>query len=308
MELRQVEYVVGVVDHGGFTRAANALHVTQSALSDGVARLESELGVALFHRVGRRAVLSAAGTAFLDPARQLLRDRAVLTTSVAAVTGLEAGRLDVVALPTLAVEPLASIVGAFRAAHPLVAVHIEQPEDAAADAVATMVHNGTAEVGLTELPVTVAGLVGEALLVQRLVVAMPSDTALARRRRLAVTDLADVPLILTPPGTSMRRLVDGAFAAAGITPTIAVQTEQREGILPLVQAGAGATIVPRSVAETAPGDGITIATLVPGIRREIGLIHRAGAISPAARSFLDLARATVVGRGRDGAVPPVGGK
>ena len=52
MELRQVEYVVGVVEHGGFTRAATALHVTQPALSEGVARLEAELGVALFHRVG----------------------------------------------------------------------------------------------------------------------------------------------------------------------------------------------------------------------------------------------------------------
>jgi len=88
MELRQVEYVVGVVEHGGFTRAATALHVTQPALSEGIARLEAELGVALFHRVGRRAVVSAAGEAFLEPARQLLRDRAVLTTSVAAVVGI----------------------------------------------------------------------------------------------------------------------------------------------------------------------------------------------------------------------------
>ncbi len=286
------------MDHGGFTRAAQALHVTQSALSDGVARLEAELGVALFHRVGRRAVLSAAGTAFLDPARQLLRDRAVLTTTVAAVAGLEAGRLDVVALPTLAVEPLASIVGAFRADHPLVAVHIEQPEDAGTAAVATMVRNGTAELGLTDVPVATPGLAAESLLVQSLVVALPSGTPLARRRRLSVADLAGVPLILTPPGTSLRRLVDAAFADAGITPTIAVQTEQREGILPLVHAGAGATIVPGSVAETASGDGVVIAGLVPGIRREIGLIHRAGPISPAARAFVEVARATVGGDGR----------
>lgn len=286
------------MDHGGFTRAAQALHVTQSALSDGVARLEAELGVALFHRVGRRAVLSAAGTAFLDPARQLLRDRAVLTTTVAAVAGLEAGRLDVVALPTLAVEPLASIVGAFRADHPLVAVHIEQPEDAGTAAVATMVRNGTAELGLTDVPVATPGLAAESLLVQSLVVALPSGTPLARRRRLSVADLAGVPLILTPPGTSLRRLVDAAFADAGITPTIAVQTEQREGILPLVHAGAGATIVPGSVAETASGDGVVIAGLVPGIRREIGLIHRAGPISPAARAFVEIARATVGGDGR----------
>jgi LysR family carnitine catabolism transcriptional activator len=293
MELRQVEYVVGIVDHGGFTRAAGALHVTQSALSDGIARLETELGVELFHRVGRRAVLSAAGAAFLEPARQLLRDRAVLTTSVAAVAGLEAGRLDLVALPTLAVEPLASVVGRFRARHPGVAVYVEQPEDAAA--VPTMVHNGTAEVGLTELPIAHPGLVSEPLLVQTLVVAIARSSPLARRRRLTIADLAGVPLILPPPGTSMRRLVDAAFAAEQLTPTIAVQTEQREGILPLVVAGAGATIVPRSVAEAASTTGAVVAALVPGIRREIGLIRRRGPISPAAEAFLELARTHATG-------------
>jgi DNA-binding transcriptional LysR family regulator len=288
MDLRQAEYVVGVVDHGGFTRAASALHVTQSALSDAIARLEAELGVELFHRVGRRAVLSAAGAAFLEPARQLLRDRSVLLTSVAAVAGLDAGRLDVVALPTLAVEPLSSILGEFRRAHPAVSVYVEQPEDAAA--VATNVRSGRAEIGLAELPVAVDGIVGERLLVQSLVVAVPPTSPLARRRRLAVTDLADVPLIVTPPGTSMRRLIDTAFAEAGVVPTIAVQTEQRESMLPLVRAGAGVTIVPGSVVESTPGHGVVVATLAPAIRREIGLVHRAGPLSPAARAFLALAR------------------
>src|SRR5664279_5314190 len=164
MELRQVEYVVGVVEHGGFTRAAAALHVTQPALSEGIGRLEAELGVALFHRVGRRAVISAAGEAFLEPARQLLRDRSVLITSVAAVVGLEAGRLDLVALPTLAVVPLSPLVGAFRQAHPRVVVHIEQPEEAAA--VTTRVRSGRSEIGLAELPIDEPGLVSEQLLVQ----------------------------------------------------------------------------------------------------------------------------------------------
>src|SRR5256884_9412741 len=70
MEIRQIEYVVGVVEQGGFTRAAEALHVTQPALSEGIRRLEAELGLELFHRVGRRALLSSAGEALLAPARQ----------------------------------------------------------------------------------------------------------------------------------------------------------------------------------------------------------------------------------------------
>src|SRR5258707_6689817 len=86
MEIRQIEYVVGVVEQGGFTRAAEALHVTQPALSEGIRRLEAELGLELFHRVGRRALQSSAGEAFLEPARQGLRDLGGLRPSV------EAGR------------------------------------------------------------------------------------------------------------------------------------------------------------------------------------------------------------------------
>lgn len=284
MELRQVEYVLGVVEHGGFTRAAEALHVTQPALSQGIARLEEELGVDLFHRVGRRVVVSSAGAAFMEPARQLLRDRTVLSTSVAAVAGLEAGRLDVVALPTLAVDPLATLVGAYRRAHPLIVVHIDQPEDAAS--VSTRVRSGQSEIGLAELPIEASGLVTEHLLDQELVVALPRSSRLPKRR-LTIADLATTPLITTPPGTSMRRLIDTAFADAGLAPIIAVETEQREAILPLVRAEAGASILPRNVVEAGHDSGVRTARLSPAIRRAIGLIWRAGPLSPAARAFID---------------------
>ncbi|MGZ6963394.1 MAG: LysR family transcriptional regulator [Acidimicrobiia bacterium] len=288
MELRQVEYVVGIVEHGGFTRAATALHVTQPALSEGVARLEAELGVSLFDRVGRRAVISAAGEAFLEPARQLLRDRSVLTTSVAAVVGLDAGRLDLVALPTLAVEPLAPLVGAFRRAHPGVVVHIEQPEDAAS--VATRVRNGRSEIGLAELPIDVPGLASEQLLTQELVVVLPPSSPLAGRRRLTMADLAEVPLVMTPAGTSMRILIDAAFAEAGTSSMLAVETEQREAIVALVLAGAGASILPSPLAEVARASGAITVPLSPRLRRAVGLIWRDGPLSPAARAFIDTSR------------------
>src|SRR5262245_50840995 len=114
MDLRQVEYVVGVVDAGTFTAAAAALHVSQPSLSQGIARLEAELGTPLFHRVGRGAVLSAAGEAFVGPARRMLREARLARESVAAVAELETGTLDLVALPTLAADPAAVAVGRVR--------------------------------------------------------------------------------------------------------------------------------------------------------------------------------------------------
>src|SRR6476619_1417314 len=131
MEMRQVEYVVGVVDAGTFTAAAGRLHVSQPSLSQGIARLEAELGTPLFHRVGRGTVLSAAGEAFLGAARRILREARLARESVEAVA-----------------EPVAVAVGRVRRAHPGVVVRIAEPE--AARAVADRVSDGRAEIGLTD--------------------------------------------------------------------------------------------------------------------------------------------------------------
>src|SRR5213076_1112332 len=150
MDLRQLEYVVAVFDHGTFTRAAAAVHVTQPSLSQGIRALEAELGVDLFHRVGRRAVLSSAGEAFAEPARQALRDARTAREAAVAVKGLDAGRLEIATLPTLAVDPLAGWVGAFRRAHPGIDVVMLEPEDA--PSIYRLVRDGSCEVGLAELP------------------------------------------------------------------------------------------------------------------------------------------------------------
>jgi DNA-binding transcriptional LysR family regulator len=286
MELRQVEYVVGVLDHGGFTRAAAALHVSQPSLSQGIATLEAELGTALFHRLGRTVVPTAAGHAFAEPARRLLRDVKTAREAVVAVAGLEAGQLDVVTLPTLVVEPVAAVIGAFRRAHPGVTVRLFEPEDA--DAVLAMVRDGTCEVGAAELPAG-ADLVAVELGAQEVLAVCPPGTRLARRR-LRIDQLAGTPLVATPPGTSTRRLVDDALAAAGITPLVAVETAHREAILPLVLAGAGTSFLPAPLAEEAARDGAVVSPLSPPLRRRIGFVHRPGPLSPAAGAFLALAR------------------
>src|SRR3954468_8062994 len=128
MDLRQASYVVAVVDHQTFTAAAASIPVSQPALSQAVAALERELGADLFHRIGRQVVLTHAGEAFVEPARRMLRDAEIARAAVADIAGLTAGRLEVVALPSLVVEPLVDIVGRFRRAHPGVLVRINEPE------------------------------------------------------------------------------------------------------------------------------------------------------------------------------------
>ena len=183
-------------------------------------------------------------------------------------------------LPTLAADPLAPIVEAFRQAHPGVAVHVTEPERA--DAVVARVRDGRAEVGLAELPVAAADLVATPLLDQELVALLgPGDP----RPELGVRELAAGPLLTSPEGTSTRRLLTEAVAAAGVEPRVAVETEQREAIIPLVVAGAGVAVVPRGVAHAAQRQGATVARLRPPLRRTIGIIVRAAPLSPAARQF-----------------------
>src|SRR5215470_9527939 len=146
MEIRQVDYVLAVIDQGSFTGGAESLDIAQPSLSEGVRRLETELGTRLFDRIGRRVVLTDAGRAFEGPARRMVRERALALEAVDSVRALDTGTLDVVSLPTLAVDPLAPLVGRFRLAHPGIVVRIAEPEQTAS--VEERVADGRSELGL----------------------------------------------------------------------------------------------------------------------------------------------------------------
>ena len=288
MDLRQIDYVLAVVERGSFTKAAASMQVSQPSLSDGIRRLETELGVRLFHRLGRSVELTDAGRAFVGPARQLTRDRDAVFESVATVRDLQSGTLDIVSLPTLAADPLGRLVGGFRKANPGISVRIAAPEDDGA--VVAMVLDGRSELGLTELRTHRDELVGVSLERQELVAVCPPRTRLATSGRLPVARLRGMPLVTTPPGTSTRDLLDRALASAGVEPHIAVETSQREAIAPLVLSGAGTSFLPARLAEPLAAQGAVIARLVPTLTRTIGLVHRPSPLTPAARAFVELAR------------------
>lgn len=289
MDLRQLSYVVAIVEEGGFTSAATRLGMSQPSLSHAVKALENELGATLFHRLGRSVTLTPAGEALVAPARQALRDAEVARSAVAEVVGLEAGRLDLVCLPTVAVTPVAGLVGRFRSEHPDVRVHIDEPEDA--DAVADAVRSGASELGIAELPLGAADLEGIELEAHEFVAVLPAggEQAYESGAPLPLSELAALPLVTTPPGTSTRRQVDEAFAAAELEPVIAVETDHREGIVAMVRAGAGASIVPAPLAAVTDPLGTVVRPLTPRIERRIGLVHRTGPLSPAAQAFVALA-------------------
>ncbi len=287
MDLRRLGLFLAVVDHDGFTAAARAVHVAQPAVSLAVKELEQELGSELLVRSRSGVTLTPAGAALVPPARRALQELDIATASVAAVTGLVAGRLDVVCLPSLTADPAAELVGHFRRAHPGVTVRVLGARDPAD--LADAVRSGRAEVGITVTGPEVAALDHVALSDQQLRAVVPPGGSGADGAAIDLRDLDGRPLVVTPPGTSLRTMVDAAFASLDITPTVAVETDQRDAVVPLVLAGAGTGFVPRGLAGAAAALGARVHPTDPPLHRRLLLVGRPGARSPAADRFHGLA-------------------
>lgn len=286
MDRRQLEYFLAIVQTGGFTNASRRLRVAQPSLSQAIRALERDLGTPLFDRLGRGVGLTAAGEALVRPAKQVLRDFATARASVESVLGLTGGRLDIVALTTLAVDPLATLIGRFRADHEHVDVRVTDPEHD--DAVTGMVLNGDCELGLAESPGT-EGVEHLRLRDQEYYAVLPPGSRVEPGAPLPVEHLASRALVATPQGTAMRTLVDRELNA----PRVAVETTHRAAIVPLVLAGAGATVLPPCLAEEAAAHGAVVVPTVPRLVHGAVMMWRSGQLSPAAQAFVDLSRAEV---------------
>lgn len=287
MELRPLEYLVAIADTGSFTAGAAAAHVAQPSISQAIGALERELGLELFVRAGRGVRLTAAGEAMVERARRVLRDVADLGAAAAELRGLHGGRLDVVALPTLAVDPLAGLVGELRTRHPGVTIVVHEPEDATV--IAGWVRSGRAELGVTDLAIAGDDLARVELAPQEILAVCPPGSVVGRR--LTAQALAGLPLVAAPQGTSTRRLLEEVLAQGELAPNIVVETDQREALVPLVLAGAGTTLLPAGLAREAEQRGAVVVALQPPVSRRVVLLHRPGTVSPAARAMIEFAQA-----------------
>ena len=284
MDLRRLRLFLAVVDTGGFTAAADQVHVAQPAVSLAVRELEAELGAPLLVRSRQGARLTPAGEALVGPARQALRDVENAAAAVAAVTGLVAGRLDLASLPTLAADPVADLVGRFRVAHPSVAVRLGAPIDL--EDLADSVRSGTAEVGITEQGPANRGLVEVRIGEQEILAVSPGA---APRRRCASTAS---PACRSCSAARARRSATSStppWLTPGVEAEVAVETDQRDALIPLVLAGAGTTFLPATLARAAGQLGASVRSTTPRLRRTIVVVHRDGELGPAATRFLALA-------------------
>ncbi|MGC5615580.1 LysR family transcriptional regulator [Georgenia sp. Z1491] len=289
MDARQLEYFLAVVDEGGVHPAAEKLFVAQPSVSQSIKNLERSLGTDLFTRTGRSLRLTAAGEALVSPARQVLHWLALSRANVEAVSGLRQGRLVITTMPSQAVDPLPAVLDAFTRRYPLVEIVIRAA--GTPSTVSTLVLSGTVEVGVaaTTTPIDSGSLTLVPVTHQGFIVVAPRDSSLPAGRALTYADLEGLRLIAGQEGTGMRKVADEVVATNRST-SVAIESEHREAILPMVLAGTGTAIMAEGWRSLARHAGLQVNDL----RTEVGLtvvaMHRSGELSPAASAFVDVFR------------------
>ncbi|MFD8883152.1 LysR family transcriptional regulator [Streptomyces erythrochromogenes] len=293
MELRQLRYLVAVVDEGGFTRAAARLHLAQPGLSAQIRQLEKELGQPLLDRSGRSVTPTEVGRAVLPYARAALAAAHAVRQTVDEHTGLLRGKvtLGLVSGATGHAFDVAAFLADFHASHP--ALEIALTEDTSERMQAALL---AGEIDIALLGPTAEepppGLSYRTVIDAPLGAAVaPGDPLLGPADRTAVplAELRDRPLICLPRGTGVRAALERGCARAGFRPRGAFEAASPQVLAQLAARGLGVAVLPLGEEGSGVGDGLRALRLLgAGLRARIVLARPAtGPTSPAAGALLD---------------------
>jgi DNA-binding transcriptional LysR family regulator len=292
MTLQQLEYFLAAFEHGSFSAAAESLHMAQPSLSEQMRRLEAELGVRLFQRVGRGIVPTEAGRTFRGHAERVLAEAEAARESVAEIRELRGGTATFGTWGTARYYPSTEIVADFRRRHPNVRVRlVGQNSSETAEAVRA----GELEAGMVALPIDDRGLEVRPIMRDELVYA--STIAAHVRSPMTIERVAGAPLIMSDASfgaedPTRRQLAELAQRhGVRIEPTIDV--EDVEAAVDLASRGLGDTIIARGMLLGLGRRASRALGWVPfaePLYDTFAFISRRGApLSPATREFLALA-------------------
>ncbi|MEZ0054274.1 DNA-binding transcriptional LysR family regulator [Mycobacterium sp. MAA66] len=252
MELRQLEYFTAVAAELNFSRAAERIHVVQSALSAAVAKLEKELGVELFDRTKRQIALTAAGEAFLDHAREVIHASRRAQASMDDFRGQLTGSVTVGTLMSWGALNLPVALEDFHRRHRLVTVHLRQSLTGSTGHLAAIA-DGQMDLALVSIPVSPSPRIALTELTREpMVLLCAPDHRLAGRNRVQIADLAVENVIRFPPGWGIRKSLDAALAAAGIHPVATYEVADYAIAAELIRHRLATAVLPASVANRFP--------------------------------------------------------
>jgi DNA-binding transcriptional LysR family regulator len=285
LNLRDIRAFIAVAQAGNFTRAATRLHLSQPALTVQIRRLEATVGVRLFDRNSRNVALTPTGRELLPVLQKSLHDMEHVLIDARALGDGSSGIVRIACLPTFAASLLPDLMLDLRKEVPRVGFYIR---DGVASMVNTLVRNEEVDIGLTGGDVTEAAFEVLYAAVDRLVVVCPKKHPLARKRKIELNDLVCEPLVLTAQGTSVRSVVDAAFADARCTPEISCEPTYMMTAVAMVRGGLGVTILPSSAREVLAEPGLVVRPIDdPAFVRRIALIKKRGrTLPPVTETFI----------------------
>lgn len=269
MELIQLKYfrVLGRLQH--VTRASERLGIAQPTLSRAIARLERELGVALFERRGRSVALSAYGTAFLSYVERALDEIGNGLTHVSKMSRADDPTISLGFLRTLGPRLVPDLAHRFKLEHP--SARFDYGEGGR-DSLLERLFTGSSTFCIT-VHTDNSRVDWQPIGKQDLVVIVPPKHRFAKRKSVALAELAGEPFAMFRDDVPVRRQILDLLAAAGVKPNIASESAQSGSIFGLVSTGEGVSIVPSTGSSH---DCVTLAIEDPGAARDIGIACIAG--------------------------------
>ncbi|WP_087929942.1 LysR family transcriptional regulator [Streptomyces albireticuli] len=286
MDLLSLRYFQAVARHQHISRAAEELRVAQPSVSRTIIRLESELGIPLFDRQGRRIRLNEHGEAFLLRVERALAELDDARREMADAAGDGPGRVAVAA-ETLV--QLAGVLPAFRARRPGVKVRLFQ---APVESMRRHLRSAEVDFALASQPLAGPELRSVELVREEVLLAVPPGHPLAVRERVTVAELAGEDFVSTRAGHWQRALLERLFAREGLTPRVVCEGDEAAATPELIGAGLGIGLMPAVARRTLGGRSpVTWLRLdAADCHRTLTLVWRQDAyLSPAALEFRRLA-------------------
>jgi LysR family hydrogen peroxide-inducible transcriptional activator len=286
MELHQLRYFVAVVEVGSFSGAARRCNVAQPSLSQQIQKLEAELGLKLFDRLGRKIALTEGGKALLPRARRILTEVREAQHRLVAEIDHGRGTLEIGAIPTIAPYLLPEAITRFRRACPDALLRVR--EDFTARLVDALV-SAEIDLALVSTPIDNDAIEVDVLFDEALLVAVGRDDPLAGRTSLRMGDLARHDTIVLDEMNCLGQQVQDFCRAMQVEQKIGCRTTQMATLQRLVELGAGIALVPQMAADADTGGGrVYLPIQGRSPRRQIAVATRAGREpSRLARTFIE---------------------
>jgi Transcriptional regulator len=275
VELRQLQYFVHVARMQHVTKAAEELHVAQSAVSRQIHRLEEELGVRLFMQRGRNVQLTPVGQLFLKRAEEILQDLDRAVNEIHEFLDPEVGEIRLGFPHSLGTHLIPKVIASFRKKHPNVKFRFRQ--GMYPSLIRDVVEAEVDLAFISPMPDKSDRVEGEVILTESLCAILPKDHPLASEEYIDLNQLKDDTFVLFSQGYSLRPIVWEACRNAGFLPKIGFEGEETDTIRGFVAAGMGVSLLPEMALSLQSSFMPAIVKIrEPNVTRTIALIRRAG--------------------------------